>query len=80
MHIVGGGFARGVQTFTETQIRRDRRRERATGAVPLDIDTLVCELEPLVGIAIAIDHCAAAPQVSALEQHGLRAPFALSLS
>jgi hypothetical protein len=45
MHIVGGGFAGRVQSFTETQIRRDRRCGRQAGTMSLDIDTLVCELE-----------------------------------
>ncbi len=39
----------------------------------LDIDSLVRELETLARVAITIDHCAGAPQVSALEQQGLRA-------
>ena len=73
MHIVGGGFAGGVQGLTSAQIRRDRRRERAARTMPLDVDSLVCEPETLGAVAITIDHCAGAPQVPALEQQGLRA-------
>ena len=73
MHIVGGGFAGGVQGLTSAQIRRDRRRERAAGTMPLDIDSLVSELETPAGIAITIDHCARGAQVTALEQHSLSA-------
>ena len=69
MHVVGCRVARGQQRFSPAQIRRDRRCQRASGAVCGEIESLVDESLGSCDVGVAIHHRAAAGQVPAFQQY-----------